>query len=440
MKIFIGMENVTSLYHEYCTGFRALGHEIFTVTTVDRAHFGFDSVDMSIPVLVGKKLVEENNNSPERQEYWINFYRKIAWEKALEADLCLFIWQSFRPDGKDLPELKRRGKKIIVRFCGSEVRDYDVAEQFRQFHNQPSTNQKNDPLVHSFPQNLQYLRMAEKYADLLLCGSEMSLRPFYSSTSMLDISNIPHNATQRKEPILLHAPTDWAKKGTADWLHVFRLLREAGLNFGVKLCEGMRHSEFIKEYSTADIYCGSMFTGGKADIEAMAAGCVVYSTWPQYDKKYLEYIDAYLEKNARILGFSPEQHKRAYELAQDRNPYSPGSNAPVVPVKKESVLMDLGELIMDYERRCKLAAAGRPFVEKYFSCKAHCAEILGMLEDPEHWENQARLNRAEFFNLHYKPGADKNRIEIFNEYTRLVSETPWYKKWIEPCERDGLVF
>lgn len=74
----------------------------------------------------------------------------------------------------------------------------------------------------------------------------------------------------------------------------------------------MRHSDFIKEYATTDIYCGSLYTGGKADIEAMAAGCVVYSVWPQYDEQWTE--DGFRRRSRVAAGFSSRFYQRHPEI------------------------------------------------------------------------------------------------------------------------------
>lgn len=437
MKIFIGLENVASLYHEYSMGFRALGHEVFTVTDVDRQHFGLASVDLPIPALVEEKLRRERTADPARREHWANVYRKMAWEKALESDICLFIWKTFRPDASDIVELKRRGKKVIIRFCGSEVRDFDVAEQCRQHYDMAPTNQENDPCVHRFPENLHYLRLAELHADLLLCGSEMSLRPFYSSSNILDIPSIPHNPEQRTEPVLLHAPTDWAKKGTAEWLQIFAALRSAGLKFGVKFCEGLRHDEFIQEYAGADIYCGSLYTAGKADLEALAAGCVVFSYWEPYQEELFAW---YIRQLAKALSLNPDQEAFARECLLSQCIHSVKNGIPIVPARRASLIEDLAGLILDYDRRCMLATAGRPFVEKYCSPETECGAILQILKDPDCLKSQFLQLVPYFFNLYYKPGSDPSRIEIFNRYTGMVRNTPWYKLYTQPGERNGLKF
>jgi hypothetical protein len=96
---------------------------------------------------------------------------------------------------------------------------------------------------------------------------------------------------------------------------------------------------------------------------------------------------------------------------------------------------------LDHDRRRALAAQGRAAVEKICSPRAHCEKILRILAEPQHWESQALLaSLFPFFNLHYDPGGKRARVELFNRYTRMVSREPWYREWVTPCERKGLVF
>ena len=104
MKIFIGMQNTGSLMSDYGAGFRALGHEVFCVTESSSA-ITSDAVDLNIAHVVNTRFARRQATEQERRAYATNV-RRHAWQKALEADVCMFIWNSFREDASDLPELK----------------------------------------------------------------------------------------------------------------------------------------------------------------------------------------------------------------------------------------------------------------------------------------------------------------------------------------------
>ena len=114
MKIFIGMQNTGSLMADYGTGFRELGHEVFCVTETSNAIVS-DAVDLNIAAAAAARYPGLQADDPKRTAY-VELLRRIAWQKALEADVCMFIWNSFREDASDLLELKNLGKKLVVRF------------------------------------------------------------------------------------------------------------------------------------------------------------------------------------------------------------------------------------------------------------------------------------------------------------------------------------
>ena len=257
MKIFIGLANITSLFHEYAKGFRELGHEVFTVETVTTPPYvdGVQDVDLNVHTLASQRA-EREKGGLEAYNKWYAHYMELAWQKALDSDFCLFIWKTFRPDCHDLVELKRRGIKLAVRFCGAEVRVNHAADQFTDYLQRPPMNR---PTGKSPEKALHYVRMAEKFADVILGASEIGLRPMHSASAMMvDMEQIPVLPAQRECPVILHAPSGRSRKGTTEWLQIFEALRNERHKFGLKFCERIPHQDFLKEYATADIYCGSL--------------------------------------------------------------------------------------------------------------------------------------------------------------------------------------
>ncbi len=437
MKIFIGMHNITSLFHEYAMGFRALGHEVFTVEAGEAPPHvdGVTDVDMDVFNLARMRLLREKSTEPARWIHWVNRYREMAWEKALEADVCLFIWNTFSPDCRDLVELKRRGKKIIVRFIGAESRIDHADEQFTRHMGLPPTRR---PGSHPLHDTLHYVRMAEKHADLILGFTAVGLRPAHcASVTMVDRARIPKSGPQREIPLLLHAPSGRQRKGTGEWLRIFDELHAAGLRFGVKICERMPHLDFLREYATADIYCGSLYIGGKADRESLAAGNVVLST-ALSAKRYSTLVEAHAEKIKERFGDQAKDDAAIREYLRQGNPHM--FDYPVVRVSPESAKDTLAEYIGNYALRSKQSEEGCQFVERYCDPALACAQMLEILDEPESLQSQARQISLGFFNQAYDPPDDPEQLALYNNYTQMVKPCPWYKRYVTPCERHGLHF
>lgn len=437
MKIFMGMYNTASLIDDYSAGFKALGHDVFSVGLHEHALIG-SNVDLHVPSLVRDQLQSSSSNSPEEEKYWIDFYRKLAWEKALEADLCFFIWSSFEEDASDLIKLKALGKKVVVRYCGSEVRDVEVDRQASLWGGYPFTDYGLPCSLEILHKKLRYVRMVERYADLVLSVSQLSLRPgMVRGHFLFDSTGILTNTNQRKDkPVVLHAPSRRDTKGTDIWLNAFKSLRNEGLDFTVRLVENIPHEQMLKEYADADIFCNSLTYGGRSAYEAMAAGCVVVERSVAHIKKA---IHKYVNLELAGLGL-PQDAEHSKWLGDTRNTeyyFTP----PIVPATAETVVDSLRDIITDFPKRQALVSAGVGYVEEALSPSAACSKILSVLESPDVLENRAELVLNPFFNLFYDSTEDSpERVALFNEYTDLVSGENWYKRYVQPCKRGGLVF
>ena len=70
-------------------------------------------------------------------------------------------------------------------------------------------------------------------------------------------------------------------------------------------------------------------------------------------------------------------------------------------------------------------------------------DILQYLNAPEAFASQAMLSgQYSFFHKEYVPEGEYERslLPLLNETTAIVRDTPWYKRFISPMQRDGLVF
>jgi glycosyltransferase involved in cell wall biosynthesis len=339
--------------------------------------------------------------------------REIALKKAVkEHDVFIFVWQSFKNDCSDFDYLKSKGKKIVVFFMGSEQRWCNAYGQEVEKFGIPNYYSRLPSDSFQFTMRalqikLRYLRNVEKYADIIYSlpnQSQLSLRPYSHFYIPVDTNMITENSQQRKVPVVAHAPSNRAVKGTDIVLNTLEKLKTDGVKFETNLIENIPYSEALKMYGDSDIVIDQLFipSGGKLAREALAAGKVVLSS------VHREYID-----NLPI-------------------------DCPIVDVNPETLYDELKNIILDYPRRVELALRGRPFVEKYHSLEVVCRDVIKKLENTSSETENLDFYPA-FFRKKFVPESNEHR-DLYNYWTKFVSETDWYKKYIHQGERDGLLF
>jgi glycosyltransferase involved in cell wall biosynthesis len=193
------------------------------------------------------------------------------------TQLAFFLKSAFRYDvfhfnfgktllkkGRDIPFLRRLGKKVVMEFWGSDIRVIDESEQGPQV---PDANlaKKNSALV----------------ADLEL---KAYVGPFFKRVELVPQRieldrfqpNFPDPARQR--PLIVHAPTHRPIKGTDYVMEAVEAL-QSKYAFDFRLIEGMKHSEAKRLYENADVVVDQLRLGtyGVFAVESMALGKPVIS-------------------------------------------------------------------------------------------------------------------------------------------------------------------
>jgi hypothetical protein len=396
--------------------------------------------------MLKQKMAEEGTDSQERRQFWIDHYSAYAWEKALEADVCLFIYQTFWPDCGDLEILRRQGKKIAVRFVGGDTLAPEIDAQYNSLLGRTRGSYNLYAPLEETQKKLLYARGAEKHAHLILGFSPLSLRPSLWDFFNLSLEDIPFKPCQNKIPVLLHGPSSNLTKGTARWQEIFAALERQGLDFKVNYVQNMAHREFLRQYAAADINCGGMYVGGKAELEAMAGGAVPLAasfTWPPPGYNSVgSYISRLTDITCRALRASGEQVKAIREVKRNFCETLARYFRLVQHVTPATAAEVLRYWIGNYEGRQQMAEQGRSFVEEVCSPVKLCARIMRILEDPESMESHAFLNSFsnQFFRQHYLPRPDPQWRAMVNATTAMVQDCFWYKQYVEPGERDGLLF
>lgn len=404
-KIFIGLVNIASQIGELSDGFNKLGYKTFSVVLESYSLMETNKFDVNIesqiPVAIKKSSKFNLPGRLLRNIYRNQLKKKYFNEAVKSCDLFIFIWSSFRGNYSDYKKLKKRGKKTITLFVGDDIRYYDAMKQDFEFYGLP-------PIEYSTNNNLlknklSYLRVAEKYSDLIFSApnqSQLALRPYYKFFVPIDLSVYKENTNQNRVPTIIHAPSFDIFKGTKYVLNAIDKLKNEGLKFEFKLIKNLPHNEAIKVYENSDILIGQMLCpgGGKQEREALACGCLVLSS--------MRY--SYPEK-------TPD-------------------DCPIIDVGPENIFDELKKIILDYPTRVELAKRGRPWVEKHHDTKVVCSRILELL---------IKNNKPDFYPTFFRNiflPESKKTVRIYNKSTKYVSDCDWYKNNIKPGARDGLIF
>ena len=208
------------------------------------------------------------------------------------------------PKSLQFPLLRVTGKKSVLHWLGSDIRG-------------------------KTPRELAYGRRA----GAQIVGSYDAIRWVPDAHVVppgLDLRDYtPRPPSDAPRPLIVHAPSNRAKKGTA---HVIDAC--AQLPVELDIVEGVPHDEARERYARADIVIDQLNAGwhGVFALEAMALGKPVVSH------------------------LKPDVVERSAEAF--------GLRVPIVPATAETLLDTLRPLVVDTGRRREHGTAGRAYVER----------------------------------------------------------------------------
>ncbi|WP_323757907.1 glycosyltransferase [Roseivirga sp.] len=411
MKVFIGLNNIASVFSDLKNGFSDLGIDTFIVSRYisssviihDYADFNTAKVKDSLPTLKPRIL-----NSLVRK-VWGKLVDAYIFRKAVkECDVFVFISSSFREDFADLEYLKRKGKKIVCVFVGDDVRWFFAMEQEFKKHGLAPIEYDIDGLKTqvALKERLTRIRTCERYSDFIfsrLDQGQLQLRPYYRWNMMVNAKQINENRAQRKvRPIVAHAPSDRSIKGTKYVLRAIEELKNEGYDFAVKLIENVPNEKAVELYSDVDIVIDQLLCPGtgKLATEALASGAVVMANM-------------------------------SYDNYPQKNP----ADCPIVDVNPSTIKEELASLINDYERRSELAARGRAYVDKYLDIRIFCKKVINLIEgQPIQYDYI-----PSFFRNDYTPISEDEK-ELLNQWNACIQNEEWYGEFVADGEREGLKF
>ncbi len=146
----------------------------------------------------------------------------------------------------------------------------------------------------------------------------------------IDVASIvPSPPSDRERPVVLHAPSSRAKKGTE---HVIAACEQ--LNVELEIVEGLEHREAFERYRAADIVVDQLNAGwyGVLAIEAMALG-----------KPVVTFL-----------------HNEAVRRTEEAF----GVEVPIVSATKDTLADVLRPLVESPDERRRIGAASRAYVER----------------------------------------------------------------------------
>lgn len=346
MRIFIGLTDVANITANYAKGFKALGHEVFSVVW-NKSYF-FPEAEYDL--VIDQRKPGETGKTP---FYYLKIVGRLArLVEGLKCDVFILYAPAVLPTYIYYPILKFLGKKIVSAFWGSDIRYWlAFAEEMKEmgFENEMSAfiTYARERSGGSYWDKLRTIRTAEKYSDLILsqpdCG-QLQTRPYMRTHLPLNLGDYIFNIPSRARPLILHAPSVPEAKGTDLVLQAIKELEEEGLSFEFRLIEKMPNHELRKLLSESDIVVDELYsaTVGGLSAEAMASG------------------------NAVLVRYMAEYSKVP-------------TGCPAVNTNIFTLKENLRRLITNSEERRDLAIRGKSFVEANNENVNICRGILTCL-------------------------------------------------------------
>ncbi len=354
MRILVGTIEICRHIHDLGDAFRKLGHEVETVV-VGKSPFYTDLLyDHHIDVQQHHQHLTNLLQNPigaflELPDDLLNFRRLLT-----DFDVYVFQFgESLLPLNQDYPILKQQGKKIISLFNGSDIRHWSAAEPIAETYGYQIPEMCREEPFCRLQDRMLNLRMAERFADGIFSlpfQSELAVRPYWHFFLPFNLDIYGHHIPEREIPVVVHAPSRRKFKGTDQFLAAMDRLRDEGVQFELKLLEGVPNAEVIETLIDADVVLDELNSPHYAmlALEGMATGCAVVA--------------------GSDFDYVPMQGK-----------------APIVNVRTETLHQQLKELLTNKQLRLDHARRGRSFVEGLHSHVDVAAGMLSRLEPREEY-------------------------------------------------------
>lgn len=402
MKILlVGVETAKLLFN-FKNGFLKLGHDVKSCCFGQNKFYSDGNYDWVFPenafLINGLRFTQDGIPACEPSP--------LFYEVTKDADIILFLsCRTLFPGMTDLPLLKSMGKKIIVKQTGTDMRWvypggliwnyagtlFNLAKAEAEYiNNMPISLKEMDnflnPLYRPGLANKLYITcMAALYADVVSAGpvhASLLTSPFFAGINLFANEKLRPHIPGRMKPIIVHAPSNEAYKGTSSILSALEQLQREGVDFELVQARNMPNDKLAQLLQIADIVIDDLACGGHGILanEAMASGCLVLGT----------------------------NNPQVQPLPRNR---------PVVPICRENICQQIKRAILDLPFRKRVAEYG----VEYIAHGVHSPESgAGYLLD-----NLERASRKDFDYYptlfldnpiwpDYKGYVEKNNIEVYS--------------------------
>lgn len=284
MRVLIGMTEIASFIAEFTAALRAAGFAADSLVLQPNRFYPANvytyRYDPPPADGIARKLLARVVGRFVRLWYLARLMRRY--------DVFVFVWSdTFLPFMADLAILRLLGKHVIVFNCGDDVRFRPIQNRIEQHvfgierfdpaaraaYEQPLSS--NGTFLRRF-----FTQRIEEWSKVAIVTTrnqatfqKKSAFVFRFPTRRL----LAHAREPRPgRPLIVHAPTDRAVKGTAAVLEAIDLLRARGLDFDFELIEGRDNEYVMSRLLEADILVDQPGTWiGRLGCEALAASCAV---------------------------------------------------------------------------------------------------------------------------------------------------------------------
>jgi Glycosyltransferase len=248
---------------------------------------------------------------------------------------------SLYPKFKDLELLKQLGKPVVMHHWGNDVRMNSIA----RLHN-PYVYTGDSPPEETVRRTLTTL--GHYFSDVIVQDYEVLpyVEPYYRRVHVIPLAielnrfTPAYPSLAEKNPLVVHAPTNQAFKGTFHIEKAIEALRKE-MPFRYNRIEKMSHEEAVRMYRQADIVIDQILCGsyGLLSVEAMAFG-----------KPVIAYIRPDLLPKYVGLPISIANPDTIYDVLKD--------------------------LLLSPEKRLQAGLAGRSYVERQHESGKVAEQIL----------------------------------------------------------------
>jgi len=310
-----------------------------------------NSVDYS-NVELRKKTNYEIRYKPKWFLFEISKYYKFT-KDVLWADIIHWYWSDkIFNNGWEFKIIRFFRKPMVIEWLGSEIRIHEKEIEKNPFYKIQSAKQ---PEIIPLFCNHDSEAMQKKFSDigatpLLVRGASITYHVLPSLFKNIFTTRHRINLNKyrsilidkdKKNPLIVHAPTDKDIKGTSFIVNALNELKNENLQFEFLLLENMTRDEVKNKIEGCDIFIDQLICGGygMAATESLALG-----------KPVICYL-------------------------HDTSVAELPANCPIINANPVTIKKILADLITDADLRYDTALKSRKFVEEYYDPKVIAEEL-----------------------------------------------------------------